>query len=80
MRTEKHALSKALFDEMTAVLTERGLLLRQGTIVDATLIAAPPSTKNRTKSRDGEMKQTRKGGVSGFPCAGGRLIIRPPWL
>lgn len=58
---EQHELSKALFDEMTAVLTERGLLLRQGTIVDATLIAAPPSTKNRTKSRDPEMKQTRKG-------------------
>jgi IS5 family transposase len=58
---EKHELSKALFDEMTAVLTERGLLLRQGTIVDATLIAAPPSTKNRTKSRDPEMKQTKKG-------------------
>ncbi|MDE1918820.1 MAG: transposase, partial [Sphingomonadales bacterium] len=49
------------FDEMTAVLTERGLLLRQGTIVDATLIAAPPSTTNRTKSRDPDMKQTRKG-------------------
>lgn len=58
---EKHELSKALFDEMTAVLTERGLLLRQGTIVDATLIAAPPSTKNRTKSSDPEIKQTRKG-------------------
>ena len=58
---EQHELSKALFDEMTAVLTERGLLLRQGTIVDATLIAAPPSTKNRTKSRDPEMKQTKKG-------------------
>jgi IS5 family transposase len=58
---EKHELSKALFDEMTAVLTERGLLLRQGTIVDATLIAAPPSTRNSTKSRDPEMKQTRKG-------------------
>ena len=58
---EKHALGKALFDEMAAMLTERGLLLRQGTIVDATLIAAPPSTRNRTKSRDPEMKQTRKG-------------------
>lgn len=58
---EKHALGKALFDEMAAILTERGLLLRQGTIVDATLIAAPPSTRNRTKSRDPEMKQTRKG-------------------
>ncbi len=58
---EQHELSKALFDEMTAVLPERGLLLRQGTIIDATLIAAPPSTKNRTKSRDPEMKQTKKG-------------------
>ena len=58
---EKHELHKALFDEMTAILTERGLLLRQGTIVDATLIAAPPSTKNAAKSRDPEMKQTRKG-------------------
>jgi IS5 family transposase len=58
---EQHELSKAVFDEMTAVLTERGLLLRQGTIVDATLIAAPPSTKSRTKSRDPEMKQTKKG-------------------
>jgi IS5 family transposase len=58
---EKHELSKALFDEMTGLLTERGLLLREGTIVDATLIAAPPSTRNRTKSRDPEMKQTRKG-------------------
>lgn len=58
---EKHELSKALFDEMAAILTERGLLLRKGTIVDATLIAAPPSTRNRTKSRDPEMKQTRKG-------------------
>ena len=58
---EKHELRKALFDEMAAVLTERGLLSRQGTIVDATLIAAPPSTRNRTKSRDPEMKQTKKG-------------------
>ena len=58
---EKHELGKSLFDEMAAVLTERGLLLRQGTIVDATLIVAPPSTKNRTKSRDPEMKQTKKG-------------------
>ena len=58
---EKHALGKALFDEMAAILAERGLMLRQGTIVDATLIAAPPSTKNRTRTRDPEMKQTRKG-------------------
>jgi transposase, IS5 family len=58
---EKHELGKALFDEMAALLTERGLLLRQGTLVDATLIAAPPSTKNNARSRDPEMKQTKKG-------------------
>jgi IS5 family transposase len=43
------------------VLEERGLLMRQGTIVDATIIAAPPSTKNKQKSRDPEMHQTKKG-------------------
>ena len=62
---ERHALGQALFDEMAAILTERGLLLRPktslGTIVDATLIAAPPSTKNQTRTRDPEMKQTKKG-------------------
>jgi transposase, IS5 family len=43
------------------MLEERGLLMRQGTIVDATIIAAPSSTKNKQKSRDPEMHQTRKG-------------------
>ena len=43
------------------MLAERGLLMRQGTIVDATIIAAPPSTKNKQKARDPEMHQTRKG-------------------
>jgi IS5 family transposase len=42
-------------------LAEKGLLLRQGTIVDATLIAAPPSTKNREGKRDNEMSSTKKG-------------------
>src|SRR5471032_765188 len=41
--------------------TARGLLLREGTLVDATLIAAPSSTKNQEKKRDPEMHQTRKG-------------------
>jgi IS5 family transposase len=58
---EQHDLTKVLFDELGAMLAERGLLMRQGTIVDATIIAAPPSTKNRQKSRDPEMHQTRKG-------------------
>jgi transposase, IS5 family len=58
---ERHDLTKGLFDEVGALLEERGLLMRQGTIVDATIIAAPPSTKNQQKSRDPEMCQTRKG-------------------
>ena len=58
---EQHDLTKVLFDEIGAMLEERGLLMRQGTIVDATIIAAPSSTKNKAKSRDPEMHQTRKG-------------------
>jgi IS5 family transposase len=58
---EQHDLTKALFDEVGAMLEERGLLMRQGTIVDATIIAAPPSTKNKNKTRDPEMHQTKKG-------------------
>jgi IS5 family transposase len=57
---EKHDLAKALFDEVGALLAERGLLMRQGTIVDATILAAPPSTKNKAKARDPEMHQTKK--------------------
>jgi IS5 family transposase len=58
---EQHGLTKVLFDEVGATLEERGLLMRQGTIVDATIIAAPPSTKNKSKARDPEMHQTKKG-------------------
>jgi transposase, IS5 family len=58
---EEHDLTRALFGEVGAMLEERGLLMRQGTIVDATIIAAPPSTKNKSKSRDPEMHQTKKG-------------------
>jgi IS5 family transposase len=58
---ERHGLSKQLFAEVNGLLTEQGLLLREGTTVDATLIAAPPSTKNREGKRDPEMTQTKKG-------------------
>ncbi|MBU0592295.1 MAG: IS5 family transposase [Gammaproteobacteria bacterium] len=58
---ECHGLSKQLFAEVNGLLTEQGLLLREGTTVDATLIAAPPSTKNREGKRDPAMTQTRKG-------------------
>ena len=58
---EKHDLTRAIFQAINGHLAEQGLLLREGTIVDATIIAAPPSTKNRAKARDPEMHQTKKG-------------------
>jgi len=55
-------LAQSLLAETTARLSQQGLLLRQGTIVDATLIAAATSTstKNRLRKRDGEMSSTKK--------------------
>jgi IS5 family transposase len=58
---EKHRLGEAIFAEVGKVLQARGLKLSGGTIVDATLIAAPSSTKNAEQRRDPEMKQTKKG-------------------
>ncbi|MEI6194375.1 MAG: IS5 family transposase [Verrucomicrobiota bacterium] len=58
---ETHDLCKGLFAAINADLSARGLLLRAGTLVEATLIAAPPSTKNKDKQRDPEMRQTKKG-------------------
>ena len=58
---ETHDLCKGLFATINADLAARGLLLREGTLVDATLIAAPSSTKNKERQRDPEMHQTRKG-------------------
>ena len=58
---EHHRLTEALFRLTTRYLSERGLLLSEGTIVDASIISAPSSTKNRDRQRDPEMKQTKKG-------------------
>ena len=58
---ETHDLCKGLFNAINADLAHRGLMMREGTLVDATLLAAPPSTKNQEKQRDPEMHQTRKG-------------------
>ena len=58
---ERHELGKALFDEINAHLGSQGLRLREGSIVDASIIEAPSSTKNRTRERDPEMHQTKKG-------------------
>jgi len=58
---EAHHLGAALFAKVGELLMANGMRLSGGTIVDATLIAAPPSTKNKDKSRDPEMHQTKKG-------------------
>jgi len=58
---EEHHLTESIFDAITAHLAEKGLFLREGTIIDATLIAAPPSTKNKGGKRDAEMHQPKKG-------------------
>jgi IS5 family transposase len=58
---EKHGLGEQVFENVKPQLNARGMTMRQGTIVDATLIAAPSSTKNKEGKRDPEMHQTKKG-------------------
>jgi IS5 family transposase len=58
---EEHALTARILAEVNALLSERQLLLRAGTLVDATIIAAPSSTKNQAGARDPDMHQTKKG-------------------
>ena len=58
---ETHELSLQILSTVNATLSAKGLLLKQGTVVDATLIAAPSSTKNQDGERDPEMHQTKKG-------------------
>ena len=58
---ETHGLTKAVFEAVAEHLEARGALLRGGTIVDATLIAASPSTKNEAGKRDPEMRSSKKG-------------------
>jgi IS5 family transposase len=58
---ERHYLTQAIFAQIRTLLEQKRLLLKSGTIVDATIIEAPPSTKNEDKARDPEMHQTKKG-------------------
>jgi IS5 family transposase len=58
---EKHYLTQAIFSQVRTLLEQKRLLLKSGTIVDATIIEAPPSTKNAEGARDPEMHQTKKG-------------------
>jgi IS5 family transposase len=58
---EKHELAPQVLGTINAGLAQHGLMLKTGTVVDATIIAAPSSTKNKTGERDPEMHQTKKG-------------------
>lgn len=58
---ERHRLTEAIFKSVRALLEEKRLLLKAGTLVDATIIAAPSSTKNEERKRDPEMTSTKKG-------------------
>ena len=58
---EQHQLTAQMFAAVRELLEAKQLLVKAGTIVDATIVAAPSSTKNATKTRDPEMRQTRKG-------------------
>jgi len=58
---EEHQLASQMLAVVNATLADQGLMLKQGTVVDATLIAAPSSTKNKDCERDPEMHQTKKG-------------------
>lgn len=58
---ETHRLTEQLFALVQGLLEAKGLLLKSGTIVDATIISAPSSTKNGVQARDPEMRQTKKG-------------------
>lgn len=60
-RLEQHGLAAQILAEVNAILSERGLMLKEGSAVDATLIAAPSSTKNKDKARDPEMHSSQKG-------------------
>jgi IS5 family transposase len=63
---ETHNLQERLLASVNALLTEQGLVMRGGTIVDATIIQAPSSTRNSTGERDPEMHSTKKAGQNFF--------------
>ena len=80
---EAHGLTETIFESVNTHLRERGLLLNKGTLTDATILAAPSSTKNKEKARDPEMHQTCKGkqwyfGMKAHIGADGRKAEKPP--
>lgn len=58
---ERHGLARKIFKEISDWLSEAGALVKEGTLMNATIIEAPNSTKNKAGERDPEMHQTKKG-------------------
>ena len=63
---EEHGIQQKLFAQVVQTLMDKGLILKKGTIVDSTIIAAPSSTKNQKKERDPEAHQVKKGNTWHF--------------
>lgn len=63
---ERKKLARKIFREVNQWLADAGVLLKEGTLVDATIIEAPTSTKNKSGERDPEMHQTKKGNAWHF--------------
>jgi IS5 family transposase len=68
---EKHDLGEQIFEAVKAHLKANGMAMKQGTIIEATLIAAPSSSNNKKKERDPEKHQTKKGNQWFHRCAEG---------
>ena len=73
---ERHGLTEAIFAEVNAHLADKGITLRSGTLVDATIIDAPSSTKNKAGARDPEMSSTKKGNDWYFGSEADQELIR----
>ena len=75
---EQHQLARQLFKTINRWLAEAGVMMTQGTLVDATIIEAPSSTKNKEQQRDPEMHQTKKGNQWHFGMKA-TLVSMPEW-
>ena len=75
---ERHGLTEAIFADVNAHLADKGISLRSGTLVDATIIDAPSSTKNNARARDPEMSSTKKGNAGYFGSEEEQKLIQ--WI
>ena len=75
---ERHRLTEAIFADVNAHLADKGITMRSGTLVDATIIDAPSSTKNKAGARDPEMSSTKKGNDWYFGSEEDRKLIQ--WI